>query len=166
MAWSLMPFPSLIPKLLSVRISVDVKLYPESNSSSTPPLHCPPCSIQRESQGFRVHPRSSPRHTGLLAALEAHRAPPTLEPWHWLFPPPSGLCSNVICSMRSAWPPYLSPSRRSPCPHSQFPIGNTFSQVLCLLFVACLTHNNVTSVRVRVFFLFCSLCIPKAQNRF
>lgn len=29
-----------------------------------------------------------------------------------------------------------------------------------------LTYNNVTSMRVSVFFLFCSLCIPKAYNSF
>ena len=29
-----------------------------------------------------------------------------------------------------------------------------------------LTYNSVTSMRVRVFFLFCSLCIPKAYNSF
>ena len=136
-------FPSLIPRLLTVyRTSADFKLYPESNSSSVPPIHCPPCFIQRESQGFRVVYRVLSRfspltllllvfsHTGLLAALEAQRAPPTVESWHWLFPPALGVYSDVICSVRLAWLSYLNPSCRSLCPHSQFPISNAFSQVL------------------------------------
>lgn len=41
----------------------------------------------------------------ILAVPQEHWAPPTLGGWPWVFPPLSGLCSNVTCSMR---PPSLS----------------------------------------------------------
>lgn len=87
-------------------------------------------------------------HTGLLPALEAQRAPPTLESWHWLVPPALGLCLAVLLKFKLQIPmPTLS------VPYWQ-------------CFFTGLTYNNVTSMRVRVFFLFCSLCIPKAYNSF
>lgn len=109
--------PSLIPDLLSIRTPVSSKICPKSNSFSIPPLHCPPPHfIPRKSQSHHSCLQSSLSGFFFLKSppipLQPHwpaGCPPStpgtshLRTWHWLFPRPSGLCSNVTCSVRLSW---------------------------------------------------------------
>ena len=96
-------------------------------------------------------------HTGLLAALEAQRAPPTLESWLAI---PTCFRTLFRCYLLSeaCLAVLLKSKLQVPMPTHPVPYWQWFFTGL--------TYNSVTSMRVRVFFLFCSLCIPKAYNSF
>lgn len=164
-------FPSLIPRLLIVyRTSADFKLYPESNSSSVPPIHCPPCFIQRESQGFRVVYRALSRFFSLTpppACLQPHWPPACSWSTKGTSHPRILALASPTC-FRTLFRCYLLSEARLAVLLKfklQIPMP-TLSVPYWQCFFTGLTYNNVTSMRVRVFFLFCSLCIPKAYNSF